>query len=197
MGNPIPDRTAPLNLKNPTHKYDSAGTYTVKMVVMNQFRLSRILITKPTRVFEIPTAIFDHVLACSGKPTYFTDKSLIADTANIVNWLWNFGETTSGKDTSLLKDPVHQYKTDGDYLVRLIIKDQHGCFDTVDSTIKVYVTPVSSFTYTDNVNNMTGKLQFNNKSSQLVRILISGTLAMAKPRRMRIRLLPMLTMDHS
>jgi PKD repeat protein len=152
------------HLKNPTHKYDSAGTYTVRMVVMNHFGCKDSII-KPTRVFEIPTAIFNHSLACSGNPTYFTDKSLIADTANIVNWLWNFGEATAKKDTSLLQDPVHQYKTDGDYLVRLIIKDQHGCYDTVDSTIKVYVTPVSSFTYTDNINNMTGKLQFNNKST--------------------------------
>jgi PKD repeat protein len=152
------------HLKNPTHKYDSAGTYTVRMVVMNRFGCKDSII-KPTRVFEIPTAIFDHSLACSGNPTYFTDKSLIGDTANIVNWLWNFGEATSKKDTSLLQDPVHQYKSDGDYLVRLIIKDQHGCYDTVDSTLKVQVTPVSSFTYTDNINNMTGKLQFSNKSS--------------------------------
>jgi PKD repeat protein len=152
------------HLKNPTHKYDSAGTYNVRMVVMNHYGCKDSIV-KPTRVYEIPTAIFNHSLACSGNPTYFTDKSLIADTANLIHWLWNFGEATAKKDSSLLQDPVHQYKTDGDYLVRLIIKDQHGCYDTVDSTVKVYVTPVSSFTYTDNINNMTGKLQFNNKSS--------------------------------
>jgi len=151
------------HLKNPTHKYDSAGLYSVKMVVMNHFGCKDSIL-KPTRVFEIPTAIFDHSLACSGKPTDFTDKSLIPDTAKIINWFWNFGEVISKKDTSLLKDPVHQYGTDGDFIVRLIVKDQHGCYDTVDSTIIVHVTPVSSFTYTDNVNNMTGKLQFNNKS---------------------------------
>ncbi len=50
-------------------------------------------------------------------PTYFTDKSLIADTANIINWLWNFGEATAKKDSPLmLQNPDHQYKTDGDYL---------------------------------------------------------------------------------
>jgi hypothetical protein len=134
------------------------------MVVMNRFGCKD-SITKPTRVFEIPTAIFDHSNACSGNPTYFTDKSLIADTANIVNWFWNFGETGANKDTSILKDPMHQYKTEGDYLVRLIIKDRHGCYDTVDSTVKVNVTPTSSFTFRDNTNNMTGKLQFSNKSN--------------------------------
>jgi PKD repeat protein len=150
--------------KNPTHKYDSAGVYTVKMVVMNRFGCKDSII-KPTRVFEIPTAIFDHSNACSGNPTYFTDKSLIADTANIVNWFWNFGEAGANKDTSMLKDPTHQYKTDGDFLVRLIVKDQHGCYDTVDSTVRVNITPTSSFTFTENINNMTGKLQFSNKSN--------------------------------
>lgn len=150
--------------KNPTHKYDSAGMYTVKMVVMNRFGCKDSII-KPTRVFEIPTAIFDHSNACSGNPTYFTDKSLIADTANIANWFWNFGETGANKDTSMLKDPIHQYKTDGDFLVRLIVKDQHGCYDTVDSTVRVNITPTSSFTFTENINNMTGKLQFSNKSN--------------------------------
>jgi len=151
-------------LKNPTHKYDTAGVYDVRMVVMNRFGCKD-SISKPTRVYEIPTAIFNHSIACSGNPTYFTDKSLIADTANIVSWFWNFGEVGAKKDTSLLQDPTHQYKTDGNFVVRLIVKDQHGCYDTVDSTVTVHVTPTSSFTYTENINNMTGKLQFNNKSS--------------------------------
>jgi PKD repeat protein len=151
-------------LVNPTHKYDSAGTYNVRMVVMNQFGCKDSII-KPTRVYQVPTAIFNHTLACSGNPTYFRDTSVIADTASIVNWVWNFGDTIAQKDTSHLKDPVHQYSTDGDYVVRLIVKDQHGCYDTVDSSVTVHVTPVSSFIYTDNLNSMTGKLQFTNKTT--------------------------------
>jgi len=150
--------------KNPTHKYDSAGMYNVKMVVMNKFGCKD-SVTKPTRVFAIPTAIFDHSIACSGNPTYFTDKSLVGDTSAIANWYWTFGETTSTNDTSLVQNPIHQYKKDGNYLVSLIVKDHHGCYDTIDSTITVHVTPVSSFTYTDNINNMTGRLLFNNLST--------------------------------
>jgi PKD repeat protein len=151
-------------LKNPTHKYDTAGVYNVKMVVENRFGCKDSIL-KTTRVYEIPIAKFNHSVACSGNPTYFTDTTSIADTAAIVKWNWDFGEATSQKDTSMIQDPIHRYKTDGDYIVRLIVKDQHGCFDTVDSTVTVHVTPVSSFTFTDNVNNMTGKLLFNNKST--------------------------------
>jgi hypothetical protein len=134
------------------------------MIVMNRYGCKD-SITKTTRVYETPTAIFDHSIACSGNPTYLTDKSLIADTSSISHWLWNFGEINAKKDTSMLQDPVHQYKTEGDYLVRLIVQDKHGCYDTVDSTIRVNITPTSSFTYTENINGMTGKLQFSNKSN--------------------------------
>jgi PKD repeat protein len=151
-------------LKNPAHKYDTSGVYDVRMVVMNRFGCKDSII-KTVRVYEIPTAIFNHTLACSGNPTYFNDTSRMADTANIVKWFWNFGEPSSHKDTSMLQDPSHQYRAAGDYLVRLIVKDQHGCYDTVDSTVTVHITPTSAFTYTENVNNMTGKLQFNNKSN--------------------------------
>lgn len=150
--------------KNPTYKYDSAGVYNVMMVVMNSFGCKD-SIMKPTRVFEIPTAIFNHSIACSGNPTYFTDKTVIGDTANIVSWQWNFGEAGSQTDTSELKDPIHQYKKEGDYKVHLLVTDQHGCYDTVDSTVRVNITPTSSFTFTENINNMTGKLQFKNKSN--------------------------------
>lgn len=150
--------------RNPTFKYDSAGTYNVRMLVMNRFGCKDSII-KPTRVFQVPTAIFNHSIACSGNPTYFTDSSVIADTANIIKWMWNFGETTAAKDTSQIKDPVHQYKNEGDYIVRLIVKDQHGCYDTVDSTVIVHITPVSSFIFSQNINNMTGKLQFTNEST--------------------------------
>jgi gliding motility-associated-like protein len=43
--------------------------------------------------------------------------------------------------------------------------DYNGCLDTVDSTITVNITPVSSFTLTNNLNGMTGKIQLNNLSS--------------------------------
>ncbi len=104
-------------LKNPTHKYDSAGTYNVKMVVMNSFGCKDSII-KPTTVFQVPTAIFNHSIACSGKPTFFTDSSLMADTAHIVNWLWNFGEILGETDTSHLKI-LHQYKKAGNYVVSI------------------------------------------------------------------------------
>jgi PKD repeat protein len=151
-------------VKNPKFTYDSAGLYDVSLVVMNRYGCKDSIV-KQTRIFEIPTAQFDNSVACSGNPTFFTDQSLIADTARLVAWTWDFGDVTTTKDTSQLQNPEYQYKNAGNFLVHMIIKDQHGCYDTVDSTITVHVTPVSAFTFTENMNNMTGKLLFSNHSS--------------------------------
>jgi len=148
------------SVKDPTHKYDTAGVYNVKLVVMNKFGCKDSL-TKSTRIFAIPTAHFNSSIACSGNPTYFTDKSVIADTT-IGEWHWNFGEISSRKDSSLVQDPSHQYKTDGTYNVKMIIKDKNGCYDTADSSVVVHVTPTSAFTVTEKVNNMIGKIKLNN-----------------------------------
>jgi PKD repeat protein len=148
--------------KNPTHRYDSAGYFDVKLMVMNIYGCKDSL-TKPTRVYQVPTALFRNDPACSGNPTYFYDSTAVGDTL-IGFWRWRFGDVASKKDTSLLADPIHVYKTDGDYNVRLIVQDKNGCRDTVDSTITVHVTPLAEFSYTDNVNGMTGKVQLNNSS---------------------------------
>ena len=148
---------------NPSHKYDTAGYYDVKLIVMNRWGCKDSL-TKPTRVYALPTAHFDNTVACSGNPTEFTDISLVADTT-IMAWHWNFGDLTSKRDTADISDPVYKYKNEGNYTVRMIVEDNFGCLDTVDSTITVNITPVSAFTLTDRLNGMTGKIQLNNFSS--------------------------------
>jgi PKD repeat protein len=163
FGDPSSGVNDTSTLKNPTHQYDTAGRYDVKLVVMNQWGCTDSL-TKTTRVFNLPEAHFDNTIACSGNPTYFTDNSITLDTT-IMAWGWNFGVQNTTQDTSEIQDPVYQYKTEGDYLVRLLVTDFNGCLDTVDSTIRVNITPVSAFTVTDNLGGMTGKIQLNNLSS--------------------------------
>ena len=49
--------------------------------------------------------------------------------------------------------------------MKLLVRDLHGCADTVDSTITVNITPVSVFTVTDNFEGKNGIIQLNNHSS--------------------------------
>ena len=147
---------------NPSHKYYIAGTYDVNLVVINKSGCKDSL-TKPTRVFRLPGAKFDNNLACSDNPTYFFDKSIVIDTS-IERWYWNFGVPGMKKDTSMLKNPSYVYKKDGNYNVKLIVQDYHKCYDTVDSTITVHPSPLSAFIVIDNISNMAGKIQLQNKS---------------------------------
>jgi len=163
FGDPSSGTLNTSSMPNPSHKYDTAGVYQVKLLVVNKFGCKDSLI-KPTLVFALPDAHFSNSIACQGNPTNFTDNSVIADTS-IMAWQWNFGVSGTKKDTSGVQDPVYQYKTEGDYLVRLIVMDHNGCADTVDSTIRVNVTPVSGFTMTENFNGMPGRIRLNNVSA--------------------------------
>ncbi|MDP4281791.1 MAG: PKD domain-containing protein [Bacteroidota bacterium] len=164
FGDPASGTKDTARIANPSHHYDTAGYYNVKLVVINKFGCKDSL-TKSTRVLGVPTAIFNHEPACDGNPTIFHDMTTVADTL-IGNWMWKFGDVANApSDTSTLQDPFYIYKAAGDYAVRLIVKDKYGCMDTVDSTVVVHVSPVSSFTLTENLNDMIGKIQLNNKST--------------------------------
>jgi hypothetical protein len=133
------------------------------MIVSNRFGCED-SVTQTIRIFALPSASFSNTVACEGDPTYFTDHSVIADTA-MGSWYWNFGVPSLVLDTSTLQNPHYIYPAVGDYTVQLIVQDYYGCLDTVDSTVTVSVTPLSSFNLVDNIDGMTGKIQLQNEST--------------------------------
>ena len=151
------------SLKNPTHIYATRDTFNVKLVNMNRFGCKDSLI-KSIRIYGLPQASFKYTAACTGDPTLFRDSSFVADTT-IGSWHWNFGDPSSTRDTSILRDPSFKYKTVGNYIVRLIVRDKFGCRDTVDSTVAVHVTPVSAFTLINGYDGTQGKVKLNNFST--------------------------------
>ena len=162
FGDPSSGNNNSSILPDPLHQYHTAGKYYVSLLVTNKYGCKDSLI-KPTHVFALPDAKFINSTACSDNPTYFFDRSIVIDTS-IERWHWNFGVSQTKKDTSMLKNPVYEYKKEGNYDVLLIVEDYHGCYDTVNSTITVHTTPLSAFIVLDNISNMTGKIQFRNKS---------------------------------
>ena len=150
-------------LMNPQHLYDTAGIYNVKLIVNNRFGCKDSL-TKPTRVYGLPVAHYTNTLACTGDPTFFTDNSIKSDT-NLRSWRWFFGDPTTNRDTSNLMNPHYRYPTTGDFSVRMIVKDYYGCRDTVDSTVRVNVTPLASFTLVNEFNGKQGQVKLNNFST--------------------------------
>lgn len=76
--------------------------------------------------------------ACINSGVSVTSNS----TGNNLQWLWQFGDnTTSGNQSP----PAHPYATDGDFNIRLIITNDHGCSDTADKVINITRMPVVDF----------------------------------------------------
>ena len=151
------------DLKNPSHKYDTAGIYDVRLITTNRYGCKDSL-TKVTRIYGLPEAHYDNTPACAGDATIFTDNSTVADTT-LGFWRWSFGDPTTIRDTSQLRDPSYLYPTTGDYSVRMIVQDHFGCLDTIDSTVRVNVTPVGAFTVQNNYNDKPGQVKMDNQST--------------------------------
>lgn len=162
FGHPGSGTSNTSTLRDPSHRYDSAGNYRAELLIMNQFGCKDSLI-KTVRVHALPAAGFQSSLACSSNPVYFTDKTIPGDTT-LQSWRWNFGDPNTRKDTALVQNPKYEYKDGGDYLVRMIVKDKNGCYDTINSTVPVLVSPISAFSITNNVNGTIGKIMLDNQS---------------------------------
>ena len=61
----------------------------------------------------------------------FTDSSIY----NISSWLWSFGDSENG--SSSIQHPKYAYTDTGNYIIQLIVTDNHGCMDTIQQSIKI------------------------------------------------------------
>lgn len=64
-------------------------------------------------------ADFSFQFNCKGSLTEFTDLS----DGNIASWSWNFGDASSGQNTSDQKNPYHIFNNTGTYIVTVTVTD--------------------------------------------------------------------------
>ena len=129
-------------IPDPVYLYDSAGTYTVQLIVttINGCVDS---IQKNITVFPEPTADFVADTVCFGDTTNFTDLSFVnGDT--ITTWFWDFGDV--GTDT--VQNPLHPYASPDTFIVQLIIESVNGCDDTIQKDVIVHPQPIADFAAT-------------------------------------------------
>ncbi len=133
-------------VQNPVHSYAAAGTYTVTLKVTTDKNCSKTS-TKTITINSRPQAEFIEPSVCLAD-TYaqFTDNSSIA--SGTINFReWDFGDPGSGPlNTSNATNPQHSYTATGSYNVRLIVRSNMGCRDTITKTIFVNGSfPVADF----------------------------------------------------
>lgn len=130
--------------QNPSHTYSSPGTYTVTLIVTNNYGC---MDTNTTTVVvnPLPIANFSSTTVCFGNPTCFTDLSSIT-TGNITTWSWNFGDPNSGpQNISNQQNPCHTFTAPGNYQVTLTVTSDSLCQSTTILPVTFYPPPVANF----------------------------------------------------
>ena len=148
-------------LQNPFYEYNSPGTYTVSLLVLDTNSCQSLYtVTNMILVNETPSAIFetDVAFSCnSSQNVVFTSNSI-----NATSYNWDFGDGI----TSNVQNPSHNYSS-GLYTVTLIARNGI-CSDTIieNDMIHIGATIASDFSldtnricqgsvinFTDNTNN--------------------------------------------
>ncbi|HYF30311.1 MAG TPA: PKD domain-containing protein [Chitinophagaceae bacterium] len=125
-------------LANPTHIYNTPGTYTVRLIVRNNrgcvdtlVRAQAITIGTVNADFSAPATV------CEGTGVLFTNTSA----PNPASAFWDFGDGT----ISTALNPVKVFTAPGNFTVKLV-SNFGACRDSISKPIVVLPKPVAAFT---------------------------------------------------
>jgi gliding motility-associated-like protein len=137
---------------NTTHKYANPGVYTVKEVVTSTTNCQDSF-TRVIETYKIPTAKFGYSTTCAGIPTLFIDSTSVSD--SVVRWKWTFSNIDSSiytiNDTS--HNGSHIYHNSDILSSQLIVTSNHGCVNTKNLPVKIFLQPGPFFTPPTGCNN--------------------------------------------
>lgn len=123
---------------NPSHIYDTAGEYKVKMVAYNPNTCNMVdSIETTVTVASTPVADFRHepIIPVTNEPIIFKNRSLRATA-----YVWSFGDNTF----SNLETPEPKYyNRTGTYRVCLQALNEIGCSDTICRSVDADVYPLA------------------------------------------------------
>lgn len=139
--------------KNPTHHYNTSGTYTVKLTATSatlcDSTISKTIIVNPT-----PAANFNSSYLCYPDSVVIFDSSTLS---NIYKTNYNCSKTYvrwgDGKVSDTIYNQIgnqnfkHKYSTYGTYNVTIIVNDCYKtCVDSFTKSIIIYDKPKPKFT---------------------------------------------------
>jgi PKD repeat protein len=105
-------------------------------------------------VSPTPTPFFTVASACEGFPVQFLDSSYI-NPGTIGSWTWDFGDGSAG---SSVQNPMHNYASNGSFLVTLNASSTAGCTAVYSDSITISPVPDADFSF---VNNQCQRYQVN------------------------------------
>ena len=125
--------------EHPTYTYPGLGTYTVTLVVNEDYDCTDTLAVDVTTP-DFLKSEYSWQKVCPYFPVNFLEQSdTNAYTGPIVQWKWLFGDETID---SLLQFTSHTYADTMPYSVDLIITTSNGCVDTSSQIISFFPLPI-------------------------------------------------------
>ncbi|MGZ5242791.1 MAG: PKD domain-containing protein [Bacteroidia bacterium] len=128
---------------NPVHIFTQTGTYTVKLLAINDYDCKDVLEKKLSVTVEAkPKAAFtvNQDSTCDAGFTFqFTSTDKAAQ-----KWFWSFGDG----NTSTNKTPTHIYNNTGTFTVSLVTYNNAGCSDTLTRPGFIYIEAPQTPTFT-------------------------------------------------
>ena len=128
---------------NPTHQYQTAGSYTVTLIALNSQGCRDTLVRENAISLGTVQANFQSPgSACVGAPVLFQSTSVpVPGTIN-----WYFGDGTTGSGLSRNKI----FQTPGTYTVKMVA-DFGACTDSTERSITIHPKPTLAFSTNDTV----------------------------------------------
>ncbi|OWW27024.1 hypothetical protein B4Q04_04925 [Zobellia sp. OII3] len=128
---------------NPKHTFDTPGTYSVKLEVVDKGGLKdveHISITVSAPENEAPTAVASASVLSGEAPLKvdFTGGNS-SDDKGVVGYSWDFSDGTSSST-----NPSHTFNNPGTYMVKLTVRDEEGLVNTDNLTIAVAQMPIGN-----------------------------------------------------
>ncbi len=151
---------ATYNTPTPTHVYNNAGNYNIRLTVTTQSGCTAdTIIPNGVRTGIRPIVNFSYAppTTCASTEITFNSDATVITPGAVVKWLWKFDDGTTSED----KNPVHVFKDTGALVVTLIVSN-NGCLDSAKQTLQI-LPPVANFGFQPNCAN-TLQIQFIDSS---------------------------------
>jgi gliding motility-associated-like protein len=130
---------SPVNtsVTNPSHLYQTPGTYTVTLITNSSNLGCADTISSSITAYPIPVANFSFSDVCSTDSVEFSNLSSVSS-GNIASYSWNFED---GSPASTASNPHHKYSIADSFNASLIVTTDNGCKDTINKTVVVHAMP--------------------------------------------------------
>lgn len=153
-----------------TYTYSAFGDYIVVLEVEASngcFGTYQDTIT----VYELPTAAFNSNGNCSADTVLFNDQTVPGDGV-LTDWFWDFGQSGTLADTSVLQNTGYTYNEYASFPVSLQVQDEFGCMSSTTVSVQIQPSPIAAFSVADGCQD--ASIAITNSSSVAVPGFIIG-----------------------